>query len=172
MPLYDVLKQTATELNGLTVPGVSELGAAKADVAFPVGAQDADPMTPLLFVWEGAPLKERRKTMPRNQDGNVATAGDKRLTHQVAVFVILTMPDAGARNCQIYLELVEEVAKTLRLSQINVPLTNPDTGQQSTLLLIGEVIEAQISVPRQLKNQKIVQFRASVTTEAWENLKA
>ena len=161
--LYAVLEEVASKLNGLTSNG---LKAASASVSFPTPGQ-APPFSPQLFVWEQED-NESRQTMPRMKGGGVTSGGFKKAKHAVGIYVLLILSDAGATNCKLFFQHLDAIQATLRAVDLPVAITDPDTGVSSSLVLLGEEFKVVPAIPQTVKNQKIVAFKARITTEAVE----
>lgn len=117
---------------------------------------------PIIYVWGGI-LTEERVTIPRGR-------AQKRVTHTISLYVqYMSEPDPAL--VQQFPVLLDAIRAVLRSIQLPVPLTDPTTGETSTLQDIGERIQQTYSTPVAMSLQGVIQHNAGLrlTANEWLN---
>lgn len=154
-------------LDGLALP-MAELGTLTAYIAPPTPGDQSEP---LCYVW-GAHAAEKRQTMPRAQPGNLASGGFKVTTHELQLWLYHAEPNDDPSADSLFPVVIDAVCKVLRNTAIQVTLTDSVTGEQSTLLEIGEDIEIGYEPARTLSDQRYMQYEALLVVPVREKVQA
>jgi hypothetical protein len=166
VPLNSVQLYVKGLLDGLELP--SPMPPLKAYVAVPPVSSEA---TPIAFVW-GSNAREARHTMPRAQPGQPATGGFKKIPYLLEVWIQHAESASGQNADSKFPSIVDAVTAVLRNTQMPVTITDPDTGQTSTILEIGEEIDVDYPPARAIQQQRIYDYRARLTLPIREEIQA
>jgi hypothetical protein len=147
MSMYAVERYVSSILNGMASP---TLPAAQAWVLPPPVTQPVE--APQFYVWGGG-LNEQRATLSRG-------TGQKRIEHSVKVFVQWIGPNDDGDSFPLLLDAARAL---LRAVPLPVQLTDPYTGESSSLQDFGESIRLEHPTPQALKDQRFLQHAATLT---------
>ena len=167
MTLNAVQQYVKGLLNGLALP-MSELGPLTAYIAPPSPGDESEP---ICYIW-GAHASEKRQTMPRAQPGNLGSGGFKVTTYELQVWIYHAEPNDDPSADSLFPVVIDAVRKVLRNAAIQVALTDSVTGEQSTLLEIGEDIEIGYEPARALSDQRYMQYEALLVVPVKEKVQA
>lgn len=156
MSLNSVQLYVVANLDGLTC---ATLPPAQAWVLPPPVTQPAD--NPQIYVWGGR-SDENRMTLPRFQ-------GQKRVAHTVSLW-IQWVSDSAPENVQQFPVFMDTIRLLLRSLPIPAQLTDPTTGEISTLLNLGERIIEEYGVPIALQSQGLLLHTAAMSLPVAEIL--
>lgn len=160
MSALAVKEYVRQQLAALDVPVLASVWSQRPKQV-PVGEQT-------VIVITDPDAREARLAGPRAQAGNPQSGGAKTVTHRVRLDVYWVAADeqAGGRWFDTLLELI---AQTFRGVALPAALTDPDTGAQSALALIGEEMETHRLEPELDQSvEGLVAFTAEVTLTAVE----
>lgn len=171
MPLNTVQSHLKSILDQLPLPG--DLGILKAFVTPPNPETDA--RDPAAYIW-GSHGDEIRLTVPRAQPGNLASGGDKTLTHQVDIWLVWFGESAAPNSDTQWPAVVDAVMATLRntklLDEVTEYAVDPVTGQLSQLINIGENMTWDQAPVRAIADQRYFRYDAQITCEVIEIIQA
>lgn len=146
MPIAAVTSYVKGILAGLPMPG-QNTPALVAYITPPDPNVEAE--IPTAYVWPAIGDESRNPardgTIPRNT-GPATPSGTKPFDHTIDVFVVFFMADDDPQADSLFPGMVDAVMEQLRTSEDPVPLTDPYSGQQSTLYDLGERMSYQITV--------------------------
>lgn len=137
-----------TQLDGLPSPGNPDAAAYVQPPAV------LDATIPIIYIWGGSG-DEDRYTIPRAR-------GQKRIRHIVTLYLqwVMTNDPVAARGFPRFIDALRAYLRgTITLP---VALTDPDTGETSTLLNIGERIIWDYGTGTPMADQAMVQFNALI----------
>ena len=120
----------------------------------------APPGTPIVHVFTTR-FSEKRQTMPRAS--NAGMGGYKKGRHSIDLFVLVTGKSTGTYVDQAFPIFLETVMSKLRSVELTIPITDPDTGSESTILSIGEEFEVEIAPVVTVATQRMVAWQARIT---------
>ena len=143
MSLNACQQYVAGLLDGLRSP---DLPPCQAWVLPPPVLQPA--AQPQIYVWGGV-LQETRATLPRGK-------GHKRVNHTISLYV-QWMSDNDPNNLQQFPLLLDAIRATIRAANLQVPVTDPTTGEVSWLTDFGEKISQTYSTPLASNSQQFLQ---------------
>jgi hypothetical protein len=147
-------------LDGQDILGADDLGNIQALVIPPAVVQIAP--NPVASVWS-LNFEENRHTIPRGQ-------GYKRTIYSITVFLQLATANEDFNND--FDLVIQTVMRILRSTPIPVELTDSQTGETSTLELIGDRIRVQHPTPVASADQRLLLHNATLITEAIEEIGA
>lgn len=132
--------------------------AAQAWVA-PPAAGTVD--VPQIYIW-GAQFDEKRQTAGRGK------GGAKEVKYDLHIWIYASdAADSPDADSSLPL-LIGAVMNKLRTMQMVQTLTDPDTGETSQMLEIGENIKTSYGAPRATADQRLQWLNALVTTRVVE----
>jgi hypothetical protein len=148
-------------LQGLPLPGPA---GARGPLQCYITPPDPGNLTvPTCYIW---PIggEEKRLTPPRAGGPNVQIPGWKHIIHRMPLFLayvgIASDPTADTN----FPAVIDAVMAALRPSADEVQITDPVTGQISSLLLgIGEEMAYEYGVVRTLADQRLLRYDARLT---------
>lgn len=106
--------------------------------------------------------REKRLTIPRGQ-------GAKRIDHEVRLHCYMLHDDEQAGG-RMFDGLKWQIDRQFRTALIPVVISDPDSGEQSGIVLIGEEIETRTEEPQMEAEFGTAIFYAEVTLSVWENV--
>lgn len=145
MPIASTLAFVKGLLNNLPMPG----GAPDMAAYIMPPDPNVEAEIPTAYVWptdgEESRNPEKGGTIPRNKGPGTA-AGWKPITHMVDVFVVWFQADDDPQADSLFPGMVDAVMAALRTCPDSAALTDPYTGEPSTLYDLGEQQHYQIVV--------------------------
>lgn len=156
MPIASTLLYVKGLLNNLPMPG------GLPDMVSYVMPLDpnVEAEIPTAYVWDPDFGESRNPdkggTIPRNTGPGTAS-GFKPIEHMVDVFIVWFEADDDPQADSLFPGVVDAVMAQLRTSEDSAALTDPYTGEQSTLYDLGETMRGQIVV-------------SAVSDQAWNRL--
>jgi hypothetical protein len=120
----------------------------------------ADVGHPVIHVFTSG-FSERRQTMPRAS--NAHPGGYKKARHSVDLFILVLQKSTKSYADSAFPILLETIMQKLRSVPLTAPITDPDTGAESTILSIGEEFEVKIAPLVTVTNQQLVAWQAQIT---------
>lgn len=154
-------------LDGLVLP-IPEAGTLTAVIAPP---DVADPTDPMVYVW-GATVNERRKASPRAKPGNPSSGGFKEILYKMDLWLFFPEAADDPLADSLFPVVIDAVAAVLRNTQIGVILTDPQTGAQSTVLVVGEDIAIDYAPARASADQRYLIYMARLIVDLKESIQA
>ena len=113
-----------------------------------------------IYVWP-ATGPEKRRAMPRNKGRNTP-AGWKQLTHDLEIFLVwMDYQDDPQADVNFPL-LIDYVMMLLRTAPNPALVTDPETGQVSNMVNLGEVMTYDFVPPRTLEPQTMRRYDARI----------
>lgn len=170
MPLVTVMNYLQQQIDGLNLP--LSIGRLTAYIQPAPGADDGSGAN--AYVW-GANLDEARETVPRAAHGNLASGGNKELTHRVNIWLVwFTDPDDPNINLGFpaIVDAVMAVYRNVEMLDQTQHAIDPITGQESNLLNVGEKMSAEYAPVRAVADQRLLRFDAMVEVEVIEVIQA
>lgn len=169
MPLVSVQQYTLAQLDGLILP--LNLGTLRAWITPP---NPGDAAQASAYIW-GSRGDEERLSVPRAEPGNLATGGDKQITHHLDVWLVwIAQTDVVDIDLR-FSSIVDAVCSRLR----NAPLvdgtqyvTDPVTEQVSQILTFAEQLSWEYAPVRAVADQRFLRFDAQITVEVVEVIQA
>ena len=133
---------------------------------------------PQVFIW-GAQGEEMRYTPPRKTTPLVGPggAGYRKVTHKVRIWITATSENisqseiAGAAPERGFPVLIWQVMDVLRSLDMPVTITDPDTDEQSEMILVGEEFTWDYDLDRSLTEQgwlRSVALLEAPVVEMWQ----
>jgi|SRR5579875_1400312 len=173
MPVASCLTYVKGLLDGLPMPPGT--GGNMAAYILPPDP-DEETQVPTAYVWPSQ-WKETRDpktggTVPRNT-GWDTPSGTKSIVHTLDVYLTWFQPNEtpDPRSDSLFPGIVDAVCVALRTAPTQVPVTDPYTGQPSTLVNIGEVIDGKtglVAVSDEVWNR----LDSLLTVTVWEIFRA
>lgn len=147
--------------------------------AFILPPNPRDDPNPAVYIW-GSHGEESRLTLPRAAHANLATGGDKQLTHRVDCWVVWFGPsqDDGTSNIAVdyqfpaVLDAVMGALRNAPLVDASQHITDPVTGAGSQLLAVGERMTWDYGPVRAVADQRYLRYDAGVNCEVIEVIQA
>lgn len=116
---------------------------------------------PQIYIW-GGQLDENRMTLPRFR-------GQKRVGHTFSMWIQWVSSNSD-KNVQMFPVFLDSIRAFLRSLPIPAQLTDPITGEVSTLLNVGERILQEYGTPMPLADQRLLLHSAALRVVAAEIL--
>lgn len=161
MPIRAAQQFVADLLQGLTPPGDTGIAAPIDALITPLDPDVNSDGIARIYVWP-ASGPEKRIAMPRNSGPAYTTAGSKKITHDLQVFLVwMDSPEDTDADVNFPL-LIDYVMKVLRTSPSPALYTDPDTGDQSQMVNLGEVMSYDFVPPRTLEPQMHRRYDARI----------
>lgn len=161
MPINSTSTYLLSLLDGLPLPGPA---GAEGNLAVYITPPDPGNLeVPTAYLWPVGG-EEKRLTPPRAGGPNVTEPGWKHIIHRVPLFLawvgVADDPTADTN----FPAVVDAIMAALRPSEDEVLITDPVTGQISSLLLgIGEDMAYEIAVVHTLADQRLLRYDARLT---------
>lgn len=128
--------------------------------------------TPLVFVW-GAAGAESRIAIPRNNAPGAAGPGWKQDDHMLGVWIFGLELASDPNRAWKFPVLIQAVRNALAYaSPMPVQLTDPNTGDISTLMDLGEKMTWEYDVDRTLADQRLIRNLCRLEVAAKEVFQA
>jgi len=169
MPLNTVQVYLKSVLDQMVLP--QGLGALDAFITPPNPRDDPEPA---IYIW-GSHADEARMTVPRAVHGNLATGGDKAITHRVDCWLTWFESSEDLNvdsNFPAILDAVLAVLRNVEMLDATQHATDPVTGQLSHLLNVGENMSWEYGPVRAVADQRLLRFDAQITVEVIEVIQA
>lgn len=147
MSLNAVVTHVVTLLDGLTLHAYAQ--PLQASYGIP-GTDEIT--TPRCYVWGTSDVDERSEA-PR-------IMGFRRIMYEVGLYVYVADDpslDATPRNFSI---LTDDIKTALKTATMPIFITDPDTGEQSQLITIGEKIERHVDIARTTADERFTRMLA------------
>jgi hypothetical protein len=175
MPLNTVQLHLKSILDQLPLPG--GIGILQAFIQPLVVDTDAE--DPVAYIW-GSHGNESRKapsgSKPRARPGNLASGGNKQLTHQVDIWLVYFESNEDPNGDSAFPSVIDAVMACLRntelLDAVTIHAVDPVTGQLSDLLAIGEDMDWDYAGVRVTADQRMFRYDAQITCEVVEVIQA
>lgn len=174
MPVNSIGKFVKATCEGITSQYLPPVVALLAGEILPPIVPGAEPFgisnspIPYAFVWIH-PWDEKRESEPRH-DPTAIPGAWKKASYAVEVDLEVQMDASAAHRDSAFPCLIDAVQVVF--NQITIPqtLTDPDTGFQSELLTIGEVIRGEQFAPEALgtADQGLMKYGAVLIIEVEE----
>jgi hypothetical protein len=131
-----------------------------------------DGTQPAVYVW-GSTQQEFRQTMPRARPGNLASGGFKKVEHAIDLWLIWFGDAEDPRASSMFPLVIDSINKQLRNTLMPVQgVTDPDTGDVSTILSIGEKIDSDYAPVHSLEDERWLVYNAHIICHVTELLQA
>lgn len=158
-------------LDGLEMP--ASIPAAQAYITPPDPRVQA--RVPAIYIWPSDGSENRSQelggTIPRNTGPNTPS-GTKGLLHQFDIYVTWFSANQGRQADPLFPGIVETIMFALRTCQPNpAEMTDPYTGQTSTIYNIGEDIKYRIGVEA-TADERWLRYDSLLGCAIWEILNA
>lgn len=158
MSLNAIQSHVRSLLDGLPSPYFPQ---AKAWIAPPVPNEASEPQ---IFVWG------QRGNEHRHAGGR--PFGVKKARHRLDIYVVVADEIDDPHADAAFPLILDSVVWVLRTTQMPVlGLTDPDTGEQSNLMEIGETIDTDYSVPHTIQDQRYLWYTGLIQTEVEEQIR-
>lgn len=171
MPITTVQSRLLSILDQLPLP--QNFGILQAYISPPNPNEES--YDPQAYIWSSHG-NESRMTLPRAQAGNLASGGNKELTHQVDVWLVWFGENTGPTINVAFPAIIDAVMACLRntelLDAVSITATDPVTGQQSDLLAIGETMSWDYAPVRAPTDQRYFRYDAQIVCEVVEVIQA
>ena len=154
-------------LNGLSLP-LPQLTTLTAYVAPPALG---DMSTPLCYIW-GAHITEKRETMPRAPVGNLGAGAFKNVRYEMQLWLYYAEFADDPNADSAFPVVIDAVMACLRNTQMGVTITDPVTGVQTTVKMIGEDMEVGYDPVEALEDQRMQLYEGLITVSVWELIQA
>lgn len=185
MTLLAVQAHVQTLLSGLTTPQLQGIGVGAANAFVAPPAITTDAMTdPEIYVWGGR-TKDKRHSGPRNQLGAanwsqptptlptlpVTSAGFRRADWLLDIWLMMLAPSPSGQPADDYPFplLIGAVMKQLALDLMPQQLTDPQTGDVSQLVHIGEDMDLEYTTPQETADERTQLYTALITCQVRED---
>jgi hypothetical protein len=153
--------------SGVTFDGTTAVPNLQAFISVP---QVAQLTTPTAFVWGGY-FNEKRRTMAGQRATSVNTSsGFRRAEYRMDVIVRYAIPHNTPILDSVFPVIVDSVMERLRGIPMPQALTDPQTGKQSTMVIVGEDFDVQYGQVYQLADLRYWLYGAKITTRIIEDL--
>jgi len=131
---------------------------------------------PNAYVW-GATFHEHRWTMSAGRyDGDqnymLGSGGNKKVEYQVYIWISVATKADDPHADEAFPILLENVLKALRATPKVNNITDPSTGQSSSLMDLGEEFQVEYSTPRTTADQRIIRTDCRITAMFFEMISA
>jgi hypothetical protein len=170
VPIATVQTHLKQALAGFPLP--LTLGRLSAFIQPPNPNDDG--LEPCAYVW-GSHGDESRETMPRAKPGDLSTGGDKKILHQVNVWLVW-FGEVDDPNADVaFPAVIDAVCGLLRNTGLvdgTQYVRDPVTGQLSQLLAIGEHLSWEYGTVRAVADQRYLRYDAQITCEVEEIIQA
>lgn len=161
MPINSCQTYLLGLLQGLPLPGPA--GARGGLQVFITPPDPGNLTVPTCYIW---PMggEEKRLTPPRAGGPNVEVPGWKHIMHRVPLFLAFVGVANDPTADTNFPAVIDAVMAALRPSEDEVLITDPVTGQISSLLLgIGEEMGYEYAVVHTLADQRLLRYDARLT---------
>jgi hypothetical protein len=166
VPINSVSTYLVDLLNGLPLPGPA---GAEGNLAAFITPPDPGTLTvPTAYLW---PIsgEEKRLTSPRAGGPNVIRPGWKHIIHKVPLFLAWVGLASDPTADTNFAAVIDAIMAVLRPSPDEVEITDPVTGQITSLILgIGEELSYEYSVVHSLADQRLLRYDCRLTITAEE----
>lgn len=167
MPLASALSYVQGLLDGLPMPGGGNLACK---ITAPEIFNDPG-IVPTCYLWP-SPGREARDprnagTMPRNTGGIASTAGFKTIEHRFQILLLWSGPGTEL----LFYSMMDALMGCLRTSPSPQEYPDPDTGDVSQMVNIGEDMSYRMSV-KPAPDQQFNQYEALIEAPLLEVLQA
>jgi hypothetical protein len=169
MPIASSLSYIKGLLDGLAMPG--QLPSMNAYITPP--DPNTETQIPTAYVWptEGDESRDGKAgTVPRNT-GPGTPSGFKDLEHHIDVYVVWFGADDEPDIDNLFPGIVDAVMYAFRTSADPAPVTDPYTGEASTLVDVGEVQSYRITL-RSLVEQAYDRYDSLISLSVLEVIQA
>lgn len=170
MPLNSVQTYLQGLLDGLPLPGpAGEQGPLACYITPP---NPGNLQVPTAYLW---PMngEESRLTTPRAGGPNVTEPGWKMIKHQVPLFLAFVGIASDPTADTNFPAVIDAVFAALRPSPDEVLITDPVTGQLTSLLLgIGEELNYDYAVVHTQADERLLRYDARLTINVTEYFQA
>lgn len=158
-------------LDGLEMP--ASVPAAEAFITPPDPRVKAK--VPAIYIWPSDGQENRSKelggTIPRNT-GPGTPSGTKGLLHQFDIYVTWFSANQGRQADPLFPGIVDTIMLALRTSQPNpAEMTDPYTGQVSTIYNVGEQIKYRIGIEA-TTDERWLRYDSLLQCSIWEIINA
>ena len=159
------------KLDGLEMP--ANIAAAQAYITPPDPRVQA--RVPAIYIWPSDGNENRSSelggTIPRNTGPNTPS-GTKGLLHQFDIYVTWFSANQGKQADPLFPGIVDTIMFALRTSLPNpAPMTDPYTGQTSTIYNVGEQIKYRIGIEA-TADERWLRYDSLLQVSIWEILNA
>lgn len=170
MPINSVQTYLLGLLDGTALPGpAGEAGDLACFITPP------DPGTlaqPTAYLWPMSG-RETRLTTPRAGGPNVTEPGWKMIVHQVPLFLAFVGIADDPTGDTNFPAVIDAIFAVLRPSPDEVQITDPVTGQLTSLLLgIGEELSYEYAVVHTLADERYLRYDARLSITVTEYFQA
>jgi hypothetical protein len=169
MGINTVLNFALQTLNGMDLP--LGLGPLTAQITPP---NPGEAVTPQAYIW-GSHGDEKRLTVPRAVYQNLASGGDKTLTHRLDIWLIvfLSTEDPGVDvQFPTVIDAVLAQMRNVEMSDGAFHARDPVTGVLSQLLNWGENMTYDWGPARAVSDQRYFRYDALINVETVEVIQA
>jgi hypothetical protein len=124
-----------------------------------------------VYIW-GSTGDEKRQTMPRARPNLLSTGGFKVIVHSLDLWLIwFGSAEDPSADSQFPL-VIDSVTKVLRNTLMPVDITDPDTGDLSSILAIGEDLKWDYAPVHSVEDERWLVYTARVIATIKEKLQA
>jgi hypothetical protein len=166
VPLNSVQQYVKGVMDGLMLPSTPVPLAAYITPPDP-----GDGTQPAVYIW-GSTANEERQSMPRAQPGKPQTGGFKLIHHNLDLWLIWFGASDDPNADSAFPAVIDACTAVLRSTEIQVPITDPLTGQQSTILNIGESIKWDYMPVISVSDERWLRYDARLIVTVLELLQA
>jgi hypothetical protein len=160
MPLNSVSTYLLDLLNGLPLPGAAGAGGNLAAYTTPPDPGELD--VPTAYIWPEMG-NERRLTPPRANVQGVDVPGWKVINHTVAVYLSFIGAGDDPAADTTFPAVIDAVMAALRPSNDQVQITDPVSGQLTSLLIgIGEEMDYEYVIAHSTADQRYLRYDAKI----------
>lgn len=165
MPAASALNFIKGLLDGIDVPGGLQL---IAHINPPDPDTDAA-VQPVAYLWT-LPAQEQRLTMPRNQ-GPGTPAGWKTECHEIGIWLVWFGDEGDPEADTLFHGFVDALMDALRTAwPMPATLTDPNTGEQTSLIDAGERMSYDSPPPRTVSDQRYLRYDCLIRVPVTELL--
>lgn len=161
MPIVSCQSYVASILSGMTPPGKTGIKGSITALITPLDPDVNPDGTARCYVWP-AHGPEKRLAMPRNS-GPGTPAGWKQISHDLQVFLLWTDKQQDPGKDVNFPLFIDYVMFLLRTSPNPAEWTDPETGETSNIVNLGEQMSYDYVVPRTLETQRRLRYDARIS---------
>lgn len=172
MPIVTVQSFLLNLLDGLELP--YGMPALEGNITPPDPRVKA--RIPAAYIWPSPGIENRSTelggTVPRNK-GFGTESGTKGIKHEFDIYITWTgARNKGKQSDALFPGIVDAVMAALRYSMPNPAyLTDPNTGETSTVYNVGEDMRYQVGL-EDLADERLMRYDCLISCSVWEILNA
>ena len=167
MSIVTVQTWFQSQLNGLAIPGPADMDRLEAVITPPDPNEEPQPMA---YIWPSNG-SEDRQAMPRNTGPNTP-AGWKNFRPRMDVYLTWFNSPDDPYSDTAFPTVVDAVLRALRTSPDPAEAVDPNTGEVSWLMGVGEEMSWQNLGVTATADQRYLRYDALVQASFLESIKA